>query len=178
LGHITHDFYSVHALLKKHFFLSQLISIEPEKQGDDMVITRQQVQDAMAGNRPEALVIRTLPNKLSKKTTNYSHTNPPYLEAEAATYLCELGVLHLLIDLPSVDREEDQGRLAAHRAFWHISSINPVNPDARFQATITELIFVPDAVPDGLYVLNLQVASFENDAAPSRPVLYQIVESE
>jgi len=36
---------------------------------------------------------------------------------------------------------------------------------------MTELINVPDDVPDGRYLLNLQIAPFEADAAPSRPVL-------
>jgi hypothetical protein len=28
---------------------------------------------------------------------------------------------------------------------------------------------------DGAFLLNLQIASFENDATPSKPVLYRIV---
>ncbi len=40
-------------------------------------------------------------------------------------------------------------------------------------ATITELIFVPNKIRDDDYILNLQIASFENDAAPSKPVLYK-----
>ncbi len=80
----------------------------------------------------------------------------------------ERGIKHLLIDQPSVDKEEDGGALAAHKAFWNI----PKNPE--LHATITELIFVPDEVEDGLYLLNLQVAPMENDAAPSRPVLFQL----
>ena len=41
-------------------------------------------------------------------------------------------------------------------------------------ATITEMIFVQDAIEDGTYLLNLQIASFENDASPSKPILYAI----
>ena len=44
----------------------------------------------------------------------------------------------------------------------------------RLDCTITELIYVPDDIPDGLYLLNLQIASFEIDVSPSKPVLYQI----
>jgi hypothetical protein len=36
------------------------------------------------------------------------------------------------------------------------------------------MIFVNNEVKDGSYILNLQMASFENDASPSKPVLYQI----
>ena len=42
-------------------------------------------------------------------------------------------------------------------------------------AGITEMIFVSDQILDGDYLLNLQMASFENDASPSKPVLYQIL---
>jgi hypothetical protein len=79
-----------------------------------------------------------------------------------------IDVQHLLIDLPSVDRESDGGALAFHHAFWNV----PQNPD--FNRTITELIFVDSAIEDGNYILELQVAPFENDASPSRPVLYKI----
>jgi hypothetical protein len=73
-----------------------------------------------------------------------------------------------LIDLPSVDREKDDGLLVSHNAFWNTSG------DVRFDATITEFIFVPNAVEDGPYVLNLMIAPFENDATPSKPVLYRV----
>jgi hypothetical protein len=42
--------------------------------------------------------------------------------------------------------------------------------------TITEFIYVPNKVKDGSYILNLQIAPFENDATPSKPVLYEILE--
>ena len=40
--------------------------------------------------------------------------------------------------------------------------------------TITELIYVPEEVTDRQYLLNLQIAPFENDASPSKPILYAI----
>jgi hypothetical protein len=42
---------------------------------------------------------------------------------------------------------------------------------------VTELAWVPDSVPDGLYLLDLQVPAFASDAAPSRPVLYPVTET-
>ena len=86
----------------------------------------------------------------------------------------EIGIKHLLIDLPSVDREEDEGRLVAHKAFWNVKDVNHLNPDARLDCTITEMIYVNEEVQDGNYILNLQIASFENDASPSKPILYKI----
>ena len=175
LGHITKEFYSINQALKTFFFTAQLISIQPEKQGEDFVITKMQVEKALGNSKPEAIVIRTLPNLNEKKSKNYSHTNPPYLHEEAAIFIREKGIQHLLIDLPSVDKEKDEGKLLAHKAFWNVKDVNNLNEDARKNATITELIFVDDEVKDGSYLLNLQMASFENDASPSKPILFQIL---
>ena len=118
----------------------------------------------------EALIIRTKPNDHSKMQRQYSGTNFPYLTMGAMQRIVDAGVQHLLIDLPSVDREEDGGALAAHHLFWNV----PAEPN--FQKTITELIYVPNEISDGNYILNLQVSNFANDAAPSRPMLFDLEE--
>lgn len=174
LGHITKQFYSINRHLKTFFFTAELVSVEPELRGEDLVITKNQIEKALEGKFPEAIVIRTLPNPEEKLSRKYSDTNPPYLDEKAAVFIRERGIQHLLIDLPSVDKERDQGKLLAHKAFWNVKNTHDLNDDARFDATITELIFVPDHVEDGSYLLNLQIASFENDASPSKPVLYKI----
>ena len=111
---------------------------------------------------------------VSKRHKKYSNTNPPYLAEEAAIFIRESGIKHLLIDLPSVDKEHDEGKLLSHKAFWNVKNVENLNADARLDCTITELIFVPNAIKDGSYILNLQIASFENDASPSKPILYKI----
>ncbi len=169
VGHITQDFYSINQNLKRFFFKAEVITIAPEKYQDDFVISRKQLQYALGNKKREALVIRTLPNFTEKRSKQYSHTNPSYLLEEAAQFLADRDVEHLLIDLPSVDREKDAGALLAHKAFWGFDG------KLRERATITEFIFVPNAIQDGTYFLNLQVAPFENDASPSRPVLYKII---
>ena len=113
-----------------------------------------------------------------KKSLNYSNTNPPYLSEDGARFICESGIQHLLIDLPSLDKEKDEGKLLAHKAFWNVKDTNDLNADARLEATITEMIFVADEIADGSYLLNLQIASFENDASPSKPVLYAVLNTE
>ncbi|GEC78508.1 cyclase family protein [Flavobacterium aquatile] len=174
LGHITREFYSINQCLKQFFFTAELISIAPENINGDLVITKNQIEKALNGKTTEAIVIRTLPNLEQKKHKNYSKTNPPYLSEEAAIFIREIGIQHLLIDLPSVDREEDEGKLLAHKAFWNVKNVNNLNDDARLNCTITEMIFVEDKIQDGSYILNLQIASFENDASPSKPILYKI----
>lgn len=170
VGHITKDFYSINQNLKQFFFLAELITIAPTRLQDDFVISKKQVQFALQGKKAEALVIRTIPNTSEKLTQQYSNTNPPYFLEEAALFLKSIGVKHLLTDLPSVDKEKDEGKLLAHNAFWNTSG------EMRLDATITEFIYVPNHIVDGTYLLNLQIAAFENDASPSKPVLYKILE--
>ena len=175
LGHITNDFYSINDCLKQFFFTAKLISIQPENIGMDWVITKPQLENFVIDNFSEALIIRTLPNNESKKSLKYSNTNPPYLDEKAAIFIRELGIKHLLIDLPSADKEHDDGKLLAHKAFWNVKNVNILNTTARMDCTITEMIFVPNTILDGNYILNLQIASFENDASPSKPILYKIL---
>ena len=169
VGHISREFYSINQTLKTFFFLSKLISVEPETRGEDKVISEAILKEKIQANETEALIIRTLPNFREKQTKKYSHTNWPYLSEEAAVYLRNCGIKHLLIDLPSVDKEKDGGKLLAHKAFWNYPK------KTRFEATITELVYVPNTIEDGAYLLNLQIASFENDASPSKPVLYKLL---
>ena len=176
LGHITRDFYSINQCLKKFFFLAEVISVQPEKIGEDLIITKAIIKEALHCNvSTEALIIRTLPNSEDKKHLKYSNTNPPYLAEEAAVFIRDKGIQHLLIDLPSVDKEHDEGKLLSHKAFWNVKDVNNLNDDARINCTITELIYVDENVKDGSYLLNLQFASFENDASPSKPILYKFM---
>ncbi|MEL6918886.1 MAG: cyclase family protein [Bacteroidota bacterium] len=170
VGHITKEFHSINKNLNRFFFLAEVVTIAPEKYQDDFVISRKQLQYALGNKKREALIIRTLPNLKDKLSRQYSHTNPPYLLEQTAQFLVEKGVEHVLIDLPSVDKEKDGGALLAHKAFWNLGG------KVRKQATITEFVFVANSIADGTYYLNLQVAPFENDASPSRPVLYKIIE--
>lgn len=173
LGHITPEVHSVNGTIKKLFFKAEVISVLPEmipnEDGQmDAVVTVASLNGKLEGLETEALVVRTLPNNADKLHKHYSDTNPTYCSEELVALLDQCGIVHFLIDTPSVDREKDGGTLAFHHAFWSV-------PDApRFDRTITELIFVPDEVEDGSYLLNLQTAAFVNDATPSRPVLYPI----
>ena len=169
VGHIAKEKYTLNQLLKKFHFFSKLVSVYPTKlEGGDRVIFKHHLEAVFSKNEAPAIIIRSLPNDDLKLRTNYSGTNPPYLHHEAVAYLVDCGVEHLLIDLPSVDREEDEGKLLAHKAFWQY-------PDAiRENCTISELVYIPNYLKDGKYLLNLQIASFEIDVSPSKPVLYTL----
>ena len=163
-GHISPDpNATLRNCLSGFEFSAQLITIDPLPLGDDYMITWPKVRPHLEAG-VQAIVIRTLPNGEDKHVKNYSGTNPPYFEAALATHLVQRGVMHFVTDLPSVDREEDGGTLTFHKAFFNID-----NP--RRQATITELAYVPNALPDGLYQLIMMVPLWDTDAAPSRLLL-------
>jgi kynurenine formamidase len=112
---ITSDFYSVNQSLKQFFFTAELVSIDLEDQEGDFIVTKEALESALEGKSPQAIVIRTLP------MTRINYSNIPirtsFLAERAALFLRESGIQHLLIDLPSVDKEKDEGKLLAHKAF-------------------------------------------------------------
>ena len=170
--HIAKEGDTINKTLKISHFISRLISVEPcIKENGDRIIDRESMcLSADELSQVGALIIRTLPNDESKREFDYTGTNPCYLDPELAFFLSE-HIDHLLIDLPSVDREEDGGKLLAHNAFWQTAKKLCKNK------TITELIYVPEQLEDGLYLLDLQTIPLEMDASPSRPVLYKLVEA-
>ena len=184
IGHITGARIAVKDVIKDSMLAATLVTVtssapqedyEPVLQQGDLMITRAALEAALAKADKgfmEALIIRTAPNGTDKRTRDYGLAMPPYLSHEAMAFIAALPVRHLLVDMPSVDRLDDGGRLGNHRIFWNVA------PQAREAApspkTITELVYVPDEVRDGAYLLNLQVAAFDADAAPSRPVLYEV----
>lgn len=174
VGHISKEHHKVYQAIEDYLFYVAVISVTPvELNGDSILMASNiisaysQVQN-QSGIKPLAIAIRTLPNSASKTTQKYSNTNPTYIDTEGLKWMCNEGILHILTDLPSVDREQDNGLLLGHHAYWNY----PENP--RLNATITEMIYIPNEVKDGLYMMNLQVSPFMSDAAPSRPLLFNI----
>ncbi len=169
VGHIAKEFYTINKTLRKFFNFARLVSVYPVKQENgDRVIQLNQIEDSVKKGEVDSVIIRTLPNSDRKLSMNYSGTNPPFVDVQAIKFLVDMGIKHLLIDLPSIDREEDEGALAGHKAFWKY----PESP--RLDCTISELIYVPDSIKDGIYLLNLQIAAFEIDVSPSKPILYAV----
>lgn len=172
VGHIAKESYFLNECLQAFNFSSRLISVYPQKMDNgDRCITREQLELLLKPAEVEALILRTLPNDELKQQMQYSGSNPPYLTQAAAQLLVDYGIQHLLIDLPSVDREEDGGQLLAHKAFWQYPYAT------RTQATITEMIYVPNEVKDGLYFLQMQITNFRLDASPSKMVIYPLTKS-
>jgi len=191
VGHIINERLSVNQLLQDSLMPAHLITVSPEiVSGDndsyqppldngDMLITKAAIAEHLANvdsSELEALVIRTLPNDFDKQFMHYDDNNyPPFISNDAMAYLNQRGVKHLLVDFPSVDRMYDDGKLSSHHVFWQVQPQSRLlDEDVLSFKTITELVYVAPTMGDGLYLLNLQVAPFELDAAPSRPTLIPV----
>jgi kynurenine formamidase len=189
VGHITNDRISVRGCLRDAFSTARVVSIMPAPSTEtketyasqfaenDWLITASAVENALEPGTitvGSALVVRTLPNDDSKLSRAYNAEQiPPYFTTEAMNLIVERGFKHLLVDLPSIDRLFDEGRLSNHRIFWNVEAGKfESNATTRVNSTITELIYVRNEVEDGEYLLNLQIAPFESDASPSRPLLF------
>jgi arylformamidase len=192
VGHITEERLSVRELAGEHLSAALLVSVSPvpaertRETSDpapvpgDHLITRAALE-AAAGSHDfshyRALVVRTLPNDASKRHRDYDNGEPAaFFSADAMRWIVTLGVTILVVDLPSIDRPNDQGRLTTHRIFWGLPAGGKTAATAaRRSATVTELAFIDDSIADGPYLLNLQVAPFVADAAPSRPILFPLL---
>lgn len=185
VGHITDERISVRQCLKDVLVPAALVSVQPELSGTEKILTAALLWNAgvqppsAAGGadaRPAALIVRTLPNDGSKLTAEYGEANiPPYFSEDAMRLIVDSGFTHLICDLPSIDRIFDDGKLENHRIFWNVDAgSREISEGTRVNATITELAYIPDEVPDGEYLLNLQIAPFDSDCAPSRPMLLPV----
>ncbi len=187
VGHIVDQEISVAEVVRDAFIPATLVSLTPEKgdaesyvsgkEADDLLITRRRLIEKLARLDDEefhrALIIRTLPNTPAKKKRRYA--SAPYFSNEAMAEIARRKIDHLLVDLPSVDRMEDQGKLSNHRLFWEMPPGSRDLGQARApHRTISELIYAPDDAQDGYYLLNLQIAPFAGDAAPCRPLIFPV----
>lgn len=183
VGHISHDRIHIADMFSGGLLPATVVTITPVAPSDtddtyhpgmqpgDLVITQQALADALDNVDSTfltALVVRT-------GTQQTAGNMPPYFTNTAMEWVVDKGIGHLLIDTPSVDRLDDDGHLSNHHIFWGTPQgshdVDKTNPSPK---TITELISVPTTIDDGRYILNLQVAAMNMDAAPSRPLLHKV----
>jgi kynurenine formamidase len=178
VGHITRERFPLSAVQLPLFLAGSVISVTPEGRE----LRAAEIERAVTNVPPaflEALIVRTLPNDASKRTRCWEDATTPYFTPAAMAVIRAKRVNHLLVDLPSLDPLCDGGVLAAHRVFWDVPSgaTELPAPEAR-QRTVTEMIFVPGEVPDGCYLLSIQVPHIITDAVPSRPLLFYPAEND
>lgn len=192
IGHIVHDDFAIGDMPALGLLPATLLTINPMTHArtrettlpnpgpTDRMITAHALREALKEfpdeNLRTALVIRTIPNSEDKAVQEYHADDPPpFFSMEAASLLVEMGVEHILVDTPSLDRMNDNGRLSTHHIFFGLPpGERSAKAADRSHCTVTEMIYVPDVVPDGYYLLNLQIPPFMTDAAPSRPIIYQV----
>jgi arylformamidase len=167
LGHIATKPYFVNECIKDEFMVGLVHSFKDKPHKNGLVVDFDTF-DFDALRNYAALIIRTLPNDEFKKHFDYSDQVTPYISLEDMEKIVATGIKHLILDLPSVDPEWDNGALAAHHIFWQY----PANP--RLDASITEFAYIPNTVVDGAYLMKLNIANFVSDAAPSRPLIYPL----
>jgi kynurenine formamidase len=189
VGHISYDRIHINRFVNRLLIPSTLISVTPEVavnttdsydpqlNDEDMLISRRSLESKLSNTDPyflNGLLIRTFPNEADKKSRRYSKHHPPFFSIEAMEYVSSLGVENLLIDIPSVDRTFDEGKLSAHHIFWNVKGgSHDVNPDSCSGKTITEMIYVDDEIADGHYFTSVHIPNLCADAAPSRVLLYR-----
>lgn len=192
IGHVAPEATGVGSLARDALIPTLLLSVptspaegceedaDPTPAHGDMLVTAASLEHALRRSDAEpqpGLALRTLPNDTGKRSRDYGQDGmPAYLTTQAVELVVRWGVQHLLVDLPSLDRTHDEGRLTGHRLFWDLpAGGTDAARSGRRTATLTEMIFVPDEVADGLYAMNLQIAPFVTDAAPSRPLLFPLI---
>lgn len=179
VGHLTAERRPVQEAVYGGPVLARLVSLHPgpgPNHGDPDRFSRAALEAALGELRSppvEALVVRTLPNDPARRVRDYLATpDYPVFGPQAMSWLSAQALKHLLVDTPSLDPPEDGGRLANHRAWWSLDGRPPppgLDPGRR---SVTEMVFVPDEVVDGHYLLELGLGPLLGDATPSRPVLY------
>lgn len=184
IGHITKKRFSINKLLKNFIYTSKVITVDldefdknsdnydPTPEGDELVISKNDLLEHDL-HGIDALIIRTRPNDESKMSRQYADLPPAYFTNDAMEYLSKSKLKHILVDLPSVDRMYDDGKLTNHRIWWNVNfGEYQTNQNSYLERTITEFIYVDDIVNDGDYILNFQIAPFSSDASPSKPLIY------
>jgi len=206
VGHLLQERVWVDDVAPRALLLARVVTVEPTTlrssgdayagchADDDRVVTRAALAAVWPQGAASALEIRTRApgtavgdararSKLSRSELSRSGLashSPPYLTDDAARLLRERAIDHVLIDLPSLDRDDDGGALSAHRIFFGLlpaqTTLHEAGDDgaAIRSRTVTELCRVPAHATDGLYLLSLGVAPLFSDAAPSRPLLFEL----
>ena len=169
VGHISKEPFYIKDTLQSAHQLGQLCTIDPAIMNEDTYISLEQVRKISLAPHVNCIIIRTLPNEPKDKLKDWTETNPTYIHHEAMAYLVDQGIEHFMTDLPSVDREHDEGKLLAHKTFWKYPG-----KEVRIHATISEMVFIPSAIKDGLYLVNIQVLPLAMDASPSQIMLYKL----
>ena len=172
ISHIQDSKFKIPDKVPRDFIPAHLITVEPVAENsikdsyhcdisDSIVIGKELIKNKISTSC-QALIIRTLPNDQSKISRNYDDQPAPFFTNDAIHYVNKLGIMHLLVDVPSIDKPDDGGRLGNHRLFFDRGD------------TISELLYIPNDLLDGFGFLQIQVPNWNLDSAPSRPIFFPV----
>lgn len=172
VGHLTRQRESVFATgIGREPFLAQLVTVQavaassttatytPALLATDQIVPAHAFETIERHPAAQGLILRVLSGPASE---------PPFFSHEAMRWIVEQGIEHLLVELPSVDRTDDEGLLSNHRIFWNLPpQADEITPETRRHCTITELLDLPADLPDGLYGVLIHLPPISGDALPS-----------
>ena len=101
-----------------------------------------------------------MPNSSYKSTQNYDKDPAPFFTTEAINYINELSIKHLLVDIPSIDKANDNGFLGNHHSFF-------IKGDKKYHQVHTEDILFIEAYGhySKLYLKNEMILTNEKISA-------------
>lgn len=181
VGHIMPGEHNVAKLVFEPFIAATLIRVPLRRAGEmsetynasarrtDLIITRAAIDDALSQVAPHYLQALVIAAKAP--SWRLADEIPPYFSHQAMARIVELGVHHLLVDVPSIDRLHDGGRMDNHRCFWGMG-LPAAEARTRLRCSVTEMAQVSPATPVGSYFLSLHLPDCSGDALPSKPILF------
>jgi hypothetical protein len=166
---------------------------DPAPRPGDRLLTRAAVLAGWPANlpfAPRALVLRSAAGGTSGVAADADATDDgsadvdvdsgadisaPYLTRQLVNELVARGIEHLVVDLPSIDRGRDGGRLCGHRLFFGLPpGSTRLAEAARRGCTVTEYARIPATLADGPCALQLTLPRLAGDAVPSRPLVFRL----
>ncbi len=121
----------------------------------------------------EVIMINTGNNPLEK--TFQGQNEMPFFTNEAMEYLSQqTHIQHLIVDLPSIDKAHDEGKLSNHHIWWQVNPQSKVLQEtSRSDRTVSEWVFYPRNCKDGKYFVIYQAPLWGLDAVPTSIWLYK-----
>lgn len=163
VGHVSEEPMYITDIKIPKFMLCYLVQADASNGKNEQYIEK--ISEVEKWKDCEAVIIHS---NTTSKAQYFSGTNPCYILDSVTKKLQLNGIHHILTDLPSLDKGDDGGLLAAHKSFFNYPE------ELSHLKTITELLHLPKQLKEGLYVLSIEVAPIESDAAPSNITIYPI----
>ena len=146
VGHLLEKNGSVSECIQDLYMPTVLLTVRPKLfsecsdgyhvavKGDEKVISKESIEVSYKKhklNNPLSMIIRTLPNPKEKQFYSFTENYPPFFTNDSLIFLSNK-IQHLVVDIPSIDRMEDDGILGNHRIFWssHDDPKGSVNSDS------------------------------------------------